>query len=232
MCSLPSNRRNRRRLAIVSTLAILAVILALWVAWLPLPAELQTPLRGTTTLLDIHGSEIAELPSEEARVQVPLKLDEMGNWLPKVVVALEDKRFYYHHGIDWEASGAACLRNLRSGRIVAGGSTITQQLAKLACKRQQRDWWAKIYETVVACKLECYWSKDRILAEYLNRSSFGNRRVGPEAAARAYFGKQAQELNFSEAIYIAGLSQAPSRFNPWRHPDRRSSSQSRRGGFH
>src|SRR5215471_11897655 len=102
MCSLPSNRRDRRRLAIVSILAILAVILALWVAWLPLPAELQTPLRGTTTLLDIHGSEIAELPSEEARVQVPLKLDEMGNWLPKVVVALEDKRFYYHHGIDWE----------------------------------------------------------------------------------------------------------------------------------
>ena len=204
----------------ITILAILSATFALWVLWLPLPAELQTPLSGTPTLLDIHGREIAELPSQEARVLIPLKLNEMGDWLPRITVALEDRRFYHHTGIDWQATGAACLRNLKSGRIVAGGSTITQQLVKLACKRKQRDWLAKLYEAVIAWKLEHLWTKDRILAEYLNRSSFGNRRVGPEAAARAYFGKPARELNLAEAVYIAGLSQAPTRFNPWRHPER------------
>jgi penicillin-binding protein 1C len=204
----------------ITILAILGATFALWVRWLPLPAELLTPLSGTPTLLDIHGREIAELPSQEARVLIPLKLNEMGDWLPRITVALEDRRFYHHTGIDWQATGAACLRNLKSGRIVAGGSTITQQLVKLACKRKQRDWLAKLYEAVIAWKLEHLWTKDRILAEYLNRSSFGNRRVGPEAAARAYFGKPARELNLAEAVYIAGLSQAPTRFNPWRHPDR------------
>jgi penicillin-binding protein 1C len=209
--------RGLRRITI---LAIPAIAIALWVLWLPLPAELQTPLLGTPTLLDCHGREIAELPSEEARVQIPLKLNEMSDWLPRITVALEDRRFYHHAGIDWQATGAACLRNLKSGRVVAGGSTITQQLVKLACKRQRRNWLAKIYEAVAAWKLERLWTKEQILAEYLNRSSYGNRRVGPEAAARAYFGKQARDLNLAEAVYIAGLSQAPTRFNPWRHPDR------------
>jgi penicillin-binding protein 1C len=204
----------------MTILAILGATFALWVLWLPLPAELQTPPSGTPTLLDIHGREIAELPSEEARVQIPLKLNEMGDWLPRITVALEDRRFFRHSGIDWEATGAACLRNLKSGRVIAGGSTITQQLVKLASKRSRRDWLAKLYETVMACRLEHLWTKDRILAEYLNRISFGNRRVGPEAAARAYFGKPARELNLAEAVYIAGLSQAPTRFNPWRHPER------------
>ena len=193
---------------------------ALWILWLPLPAELQTPLLGTPTLLDIRGHEIAELPSQQARVQIPITLSEMGDWLPRVTVALEDRRFYRHSGIDWQATCAACLRNLKAGRIISGGSTITQQLVKIACHRQQRDWFAKIYENIVAWKLERVWTKERILAEYLNRSSFGNRRLGPEAASRAYFGKSARELTLAESVYLAGLSQAPTRFNPWRHPDR------------
>jgi penicillin-binding protein 1C len=204
----------------MTILAIPCVAIALWILWLPLPAELQTPLSGTPTLLDFRGREIAELPSQEARVQIPLKLNEMGGWLPGITVALEDRRFYQHTGFDWRASGAACLRNLKSGRVVAGGSTITQQLVKLACKRQRRNWLAKLYEAIAAWKLERLWTKQQILAEYLNRSSYGNRRVGPEAAARAYFGKQARDLNLPEAVFIAGLSQAPTRFNPWRHPDR------------
>ncbi len=144
----------------------------------------------------------------------------MGDWLPRVIVALEDRRFYRHNGIDWQATCAACLRNLRAGRIVGGGSTITQQLVKMACHRQQRNWFAKLYESIVAWKLECLWTKERILAEYLNRCSFGNRRLGPEAASRAYFGKSAHDLTLAESVYLAGLSQAPTRFNPWRHPDR------------
>ncbi|MBV9104598.1 MAG: transglycosylase domain-containing protein [Verrucomicrobia bacterium] len=187
---------------------------------MPLPTELQTPLLGTPTLVDIRGREIAELGSPPARVQIPLTLAEMGAWLPRVTVALEDRRFYHHSGFDWQATCGACLRNLQTGRIVGGGSTITQQLVKMACRRQQRNWLAKLYETIAACKLERVWTKERILTEYLNRCSFGNRRLGPEAASRAYFGKSARELTLAESVYIAGLSQAPTRFNPWRHPDR------------
>ena len=175
---------------------------------------------GTPTLLDTRGREIAELASQEARVEIPIQLSEMGDWLPRITVALEDRRFYRHTGIDWQATGAACLRNLKAGRIISGGSTITQQLVKIACHRQPRDWFAKLYENIAAWKLERVWTKERILAEYLNRSSFGNRRLGPEAASRAYFGKPARELTLAESVYLAGLLQAPTRFNPWRYPDR------------
>jgi penicillin-binding protein 1C len=171
------------------------------------------------TLLDCRGREIAELASPEARTQFPVALEQMGPWLPRVIVALEDRRFYQHRGVDWRATVAACARNLRSLKIVSGASTITQQLVKLANSHDRRSWSDKVYEAIVAWKLERRWSKQRILSEYLNRSSYGNRRLGPEAAARAYFGKPARDLTLSEAIFLAGLPQAPTRFNPWRHPE-------------
>lgn len=209
-----------RRFRGITIFALIVATISLGIIWLPWPADLQTPLVGTPILLDLRGREIAELASERARVQIPVPLSEMGDWLPRVTVALEDRRFYHHGGIDWQATCAACLRNLRAGRVVGGGSTITQQLVKIACRRQRRSWLAKLYESAVAWKLECLWTKERILAEYLNRCSFANRRLGPEAASRAYFGKPAHDLTLAESVYLAGLSQAPTRFNPWRHPDR------------
>jgi len=204
-------------LVVCVAVVVAGAIAALWL--LPIPAELPKPPLGTLTLLDCRGREIAELASPEARSQFPVGLEQMGPWLPRVTVALEDRRFYDHRGIDWRASIAACARNLRSQQIVSGASTITQQLVKLAAGRKQRSWCSKLYETMVAWKLERRWSKERILSEYLNRSSYGNRRIGPEAAARAYFGKPARDLTLSEAIFLAGLPQAPTRFNPWRHPE-------------
>jgi penicillin-binding protein 1C len=195
--------------------------------WLTIPGELQKPPTGTLTLLDCRGREIAELASPEARTQFPITLDKMGPWLPRVTVALEDRRFYEHGGVDWHAIAAACTRNLRTRHLVSGASTITQQLVKLATGRHRRSWGRKLYEAVVAWKLERRWSKERILAEYLNRSSYGNRRLGPEAAARAYFGKPAQDLTLSEAIFLAGLPQEPTRFNPWRHPEQANRKYSR-----
>jgi penicillin-binding protein 1C len=209
-----------RRFSGITVLISTVATFLLGFIWLPLPAELRTLPEGTPILFDLHGREIAELASQQARVQIPVPLSEMGDWLPRVTVALEDRRFYRHNGIDWLATCGACLRNWRAGRIVGGGSTITQQLVKMACHRRQRSWLAKLYEGVVAWKLECLWSKERILTEYLNRCSFGNRRLGPEAASHAYFGKPARDLTLAESVYIAGLSQAPTRFNPWRHPDR------------
>jgi len=197
---------------------VLAVAIAI-VWWIPIPRELQQSPAGTLTLLDCRGREIAELASAEARTQFPIPLERVGLWLPRVTVALEDRRFYEHSGIDWHALAAAGARNLRSRHLVSGASTITQQLVKLATGRERRSWSRKLYEAIIAWKLEHRWSKERILAEYLNRSSYGNRRIGPEAAARAYFDKSARDLTLSEAIFLAGLPQAPTRLNPWRHPE-------------
>jgi penicillin-binding protein 1C len=206
------------RVLVASVLVVLVVAFA-FVWWLPIPQELKKSPSGTLTLLDYRGREIAELASPEARTQFPVALKQMGPWLPRVTVALEDRRFYEHRGVDWHATMAACARNLRSRHIISGASTITQQLVKLASNRERRSWSGKLYEAIVAWKLERRWSKQRILSEYLNRSSYGNRRVGPEAAARAYFGKPARDLTLSEAIFLAGLPQAPTRLNPWRHPE-------------
>jgi len=197
---------------------VLAISIAI-VWWIRIPRELQQSPVGTLTLLDCRGREIAELASAEARTQFPIPLQRMGLWLPRVTVALEDRRFYEHGGIDWHALAAAGARNLRSRHLVSGASTITQQLVKLATGRERRSWSRKLYEAIIAWKLEHRWSKERILAEYLNRSSYGNRRIGPEAAARAYFDKSARDLTLSEAIFLAGLPQAPTRLNPWRHPE-------------
>jgi penicillin-binding protein 1C len=212
-----ANPRFRRVLVAGVFVIVFVTILFAW--WLSIPYELQKSPPGTLTLLDCRGREIAELASPEARTQFPLSLEQMGPWLPRVTVALEDRRFYEHRGIDWRATLAAGARNLRSRHIVSGASTITQQLVKLATSRERRSWWGKLYEAIVASKLERRWSKQRILSEYLNRSSYGNRRIGPEAAARAYFGKSARDLTLSEAIFLAGLPQAPTRFNPWRHAE-------------
>jgi penicillin-binding protein 1C len=209
--------RDLRRINFAGLIALATVVISIWCV--PLPKQLQEPLTGTPVLLDVRGREIAELPSSEARAQFPRTLGEIGPWLSRVTVALEDHRFYEHGAVDWRATAAAIARNLKSGRITSGGSTITQQLAKLARGRQHRSWLGKIYETIVAWKIERRWSKEQILAQYLNRSSYGNRRLGPEAAARAYFGKSARDLTLAESIFLAGLPQAPTRFNPWTHPD-------------
>jgi penicillin-binding protein 1C len=205
---------------IVITISGVAFVwLFVWKWCLPLPNELQKPPAGTLTLLDCRGREIAEIASPEARTQFPHTLEQMGRWLPRITLALEDRRFYEHGGIDWHATAAACARNLRSRHIVSGASTITQQLVKLATGRQQRSWSSKLYEAVISWKLERQWSKERILTEYLNRNSYGNRRLGPEAAARAYFNKPARDLTLAEAIFLAGLPQAPTRLNPWRREE-------------
>jgi penicillin-binding protein 1C len=188
------------------------------VCLVPLPTDLLRPVEGTLKLVDCHARLLAAIASPQARAQTPVPLDEMGQWLPAVTIALEDHRFSSHHGIDLQAAVAALCRNVEARRIVSGGSTITQQVIKLASGRSHRSWRAKLYENLAAIRLESCWSKEKILEEYLNRNHYANRQVGPAAAARAYFGKSPKNLTLPEAIYLAGLPQAPSRFNPWRHP--------------
>lgn len=184
-----------------------------------LPRALDEPIPLTPVLTDRHGETISVLPTEQARDSRPIKLREMGEWLPLATVGIEDHRFWKHHGMDVHASAGAFLRNLRNGRVISGASTITQQLIKLTSRRDQRSYQAKIYEALAAMKLEMGWEKKRILENYLNRLDYGNRRFGPEAAALAYFGKSARELSLAEAIFLAGLPQSPTRLNPWKNPE-------------
>ena len=185
-----------------------------------LPATLGGAMVGTPTYLDRSGNVLAQLATEEARLHLPIELDEMGAWLPAATVALEDHRFEDHLGIDWYAIAAAAARNIRHPGKISGASTISQQVIKQADRRKGRRLKAKIREAVLALKLERRWDKRKILATYLNRLDYGNRRIGPESAAMAYFGKRAKRLTQPEAIFLAGLPQSPSRYNPWKHADR------------
>jgi penicillin-binding protein 1C len=168
--------------------------------------------------LDRNGEEIAVVGNDLARACFPVGLDAMGPWLPAATIAIEDRRFRWHRGVDPVALASAVLRNARAGRVVSGASTITQQLVKRGSEPTRRGLHAKVLEALAAIRLEGAFGKDRILETYLNGLDYGNRRIGPEAASRAFFGKSAANLTPAEAVYLAGLPQAPTRFNPWKNP--------------
>jgi len=130
------------------------------------------------------------------------------------VLAVEDRRFYSHFGIDLIGTSRALVTNLRAGRVVQGGSTITQQLAKNLFLSPERTYERKAQEVMLALWLERRFSKDEILALYLNRVYFGAGAWGAESASRRYFGKSARELSIGESALLAGLLKAPSRYAP------------------
>ena len=218
----PIGPRFLRRAWRPALLAALASAAALAVAvWLtPVPAALESALPESATILDAEGGWLAEIPHPGARAQHPDPLIvRRAPTLARITVALEDHRFYSHGGVDARGIAAAAWRNLRAARVVSGASTITQQLVKTASGRPPRTLAQKFREAAAAWKLEHAWNKERVLARYLNTVDYGNRLLGAEAAARAYFGRGgAGELTLAEAVYLAGLPQSPARFNPWRRP--------------
>lgn len=216
MSSFVQRLRRFRLLLGVLSFAVAAAVLFVWRVDLPSGLDLE-PL-PTATIRDVRGEVLAELANATARSQHPRPLAQLGEHLPRVTIALEDHRFASHRGVDATAVAAAAWRNLRALRTLSGGSTITQQLIKKASGRPPRTFANKLREAVAAWKLERRWGKDRILARYLNTIDYGNRLLGAEAAGRAYFGRGAAELTLAEAIYLAGLPQAPGRFNPWKRP--------------
>lgn len=156
---------------------------------------------------------------EQNRLVVPLS--EISPSMVRAVLAVEDRRFFDHHGIDWRAVVRAALVNLRRRRFVQGGSTITQQLARIAVLgRSDRTIRRKLLEALVAFMLELHIGKLRILETYLNAAYFGHGLYGVQVAALKYFGKLAQELGDDEAAYLAGLLKAPSHYCYCCHPRR------------
>ncbi len=150
----------------------------------------------------------------------PLTLKEMSPYLPEAVIATEDRRFYSHFGVDPVGLVRAALTDFSAGRVVEGGSTITQQLAKNLFLTPERSLGRKIRETLLALWLEHRFTKDQILEIYLNRVYLGAGTYGVDAAAHRYFGKSARSVDLYESAVIAGLLKAPARFNPIRDRDR------------
>ncbi|OJY70597.1 MAG: transpeptidase-transglycosylase [Rhodospirillales bacterium 70-18] len=189
----------------------------LWFAWdLPRPeAALDAARRPSLTLADDRGHIIATFGDV---VGEPLRLSQMSPWLPKAAVAVEDRRFWSHMGLDLVGIARAAFVNLRAGRLVQGGSTITQQVAKNLFLTNARTFRRKVQELLLTLWLERHFTKREILEIWLNRVYLGSGAWGVDAAAHLYFGVSARDLSLWQAAVIAGLPRAPSRFNPRADP--------------
>ena len=199
-------------------LAVLAIVLY-YGSKLPSSDQWAIPDRDpVVTLVSVDGDVFAQRGWSTRSAGSALRLDQFSPWLPAAVIAIEDRRFRDHFGVDPRGLARAMVTNLREGRFVQGGSTITQQLAKNVFLSSARSLERKVQEVLLAFWLEREFSKDQILEFYLNRVFFGHGTYGAEAASRRYFGKSASDLTLMEAAILAGSLRAPSRLNPESHP--------------
>ncbi|MGH2681602.1 MAG: transglycosylase domain-containing protein [Actinomycetota bacterium] len=176
------------------------------------------PLSQTSVVYDADGNRLATLHAEENRVLVPL--DRIPQVLQDAVVAIEDQRFWSHRGVDLRALARAALSNARSGRIVEGGSTITQQYVKNTILGPELTLDRKIREAALALQLEDSMSKRAILEGYLNTVYFGNGAYGIQVASRTYFSLPPHQLGLPDAALLAGMIAGPARFDPVDHPNK------------
>jgi len=226
----PRRRRARGGKEFWRRATKLGVLLLLWITivgglvlgyftlTLPDTGELtRAERRPSVTILAADGSLLTTFGDLFGQ---PLTLKEMSPYLPKAVIATEDRRFYSHFGIDPLGLVRAAFANIAAGRVVQGGSTISQQLAKNLFLTPERSFSRKIQETLLALWLEHRFSKNQILEIYLNRVYFGAGTYGVDAAAHRYFNKSARQTSLYESAAIAGLLKAPTRFNPTRDRDK------------
>ncbi|MGF1630474.1 MAG: transglycosylase domain-containing protein [Kiloniellaceae bacterium] len=195
---------------------VVAGVLAWYAYDLPATGEIEKMTRRpNVTLLAADGTRLA---SYGDRFGATYGLQELPPHLPHAVIAVEDRRFYDHGGIDFRGLLRAVYVNVREGRISQGGSTLTQQLAKNLFLTSDRTFRRKIQEVMLALWLEHRFTKDQILTIYLNRVYLGAGTYGVDAAARHYFGKPATRVTLYESALLAGLLRAPSRLDPTRNP--------------
>ncbi len=166
-------------------------------------------------VFDIKGRPIKGL-AEENRISI--EFEEIPESFKAAIIAVEDKNFYNHHGIDFTGILRALFLNLKAGKITAGGSTITQQTAKTLYLSNERTISRKIKELFYALELERRYSKDEILTRYCNSIYFGHGAYGLEVAARTFFNKNARDLSVEESALLAGLPNAPSLYDPYVNP--------------
>jgi penicillin-binding protein 1A len=198
--------------AAVWGLIFLVVFFAVFARGLPDTSALyEIDRQPSITYLDRNGALIATRGTQQAP---PADLEALPDYVPAAFIAIEDRRFYYHPGFDPIGMARAIAANMRAGRVVQGGSTLTQQLAKNLFLTPDQNMRRKVQELMLAVWLEMKFSKQEILALYLNRVYFGAGAYGIEAASQRYFDKSARQLTVAEAALLAGLLKAPSRYSP------------------
>ncbi|MEW6333194.1 MAG: PBP1A family penicillin-binding protein [Thermodesulfobacteriota bacterium] len=171
----------------------------------------------TTRVYADNGELIDEFFLEDRKV---IKYEDIPKIVIQAFVAAEDARFFQHKGFDMQSMSRAFFKNIEAGRIVQGGSTITQQVAKVLYLSPERSYIRKIKEAILAYKIDKYLTKEEIITLYLNHIYLGHGTYGIEAASQGYFGKSARDLTLAEAAVLAGLPKAPSSYSPYVHPDR------------
>lgn len=191
---------------------------------LPPPDALLTrTLPDTTKLYDRNGKLLYEILDPRAGRRTRVPLDALPASFKHAVVAVEDANYYTHPGVDAVGVARAMVQYVLAGSVVSGGSTITQQLARLVLlsreEQESRTVARKLREMLLALRLTQTYSKDDLLEMYLNEVYFGNLAYGAEAAARTYFGKPARDLDLAESALLAGLIQSPAAYDPYTHPE-------------
>ena len=171
----------------------------------------------TTRIFDYKGNMVTELFTER-RIWVPL--NQIPVDLQNAFIAIEDDKFFKHWGISPQGMIRAAVKNFIAGRVVQGGSTITQQLSKLIFLTQEKTFTRKLRELLLSLQVESKFSKEEILQMYLNQVYFGHGAYGVSAAAKVFFGKTVQELNLTECALLAGIPRLPTYYSPFNHPDR------------
>jgi penicillin-binding protein 1A len=223
---MKTRRPWRKRTVILTALILLAGIVcgAATGAFLTLTHDLPRVQEledfrpsSVTTVLSAEGNILGEFFVEK---RVPVDLEEIPPYLRQAVVATEDRRFYEHAGLDWRGIGRAILKDILAGRFKEGGSTITQQLAKVLFLNPEKTIQRKLKEAILALQIEKRYRKDEILSLYLNQIYLGGGAYGVEAAANRYFDKHVWELDLAECALIAGLPRGPNLYSPLVNPDK------------
>src|SRR3989339_639862 len=201
----------------LATTLLLVALGWTFLADLPSPKNLSRDLFPISTkIFDRNGQLLYEIYAEENRT--PVKISELPPHVLQATVAIEDQNFYRHHGFDTGGIIRAAYKTL-SGQRLEGGSTITQQLVKVALLTPERTVIRKIKEATLALATEILYDKNQILEMYLNHIPYGGTSYGIEAASQSYFNKSARDLSLAESALLVGLPQAPSRFSPFANPD-------------
>ena len=201
---------------IVTLALLLGLGVASYIFWPLSDAYTEERAILSTPILDRNGDLLYEVRPEGRGI--PVQLSEMAPYVPDILIAVEDRQFYTHHGISVRAMARALRDNLFSGEIVSGGSTLSMQVARMLKGHTSRSVFHKVAEMALALRLEAHLSKDELLTLWLNRAYFGNQTYGIEAAAHVYFGKSARDITRSEAAYLIGLPQNPVGYDPYRFP--------------
>ncbi|PYR88847.1 MAG: penicillin-binding protein, partial [Acidobacteria bacterium] len=188
----------------------------------------NSDLPQVSSLEDYHPSLITEVYSDDGRVigsfalerRVVITWEQIPQVVKDAITSVEDQNFYAHWGIDFVGMARAGMKNLMAGRVVEGGSTLTQQLTKNLFLTPERTFRRKIQEVMLAIQIERYYTKQQILTMYCNLVYMGSGQYGFAAAAEYYFGKELKDLNIEEAAMLAAIPRSPPNYSPILHPDK------------